>query len=75
MEHLQTMRRPISAVTLVSDGRGVYEADSPEAVIDLLRQGQGVFAIAVDRVWEDVENDLSKAKRGSGRRRVAAGGT
>ena len=69
------MRRPISAVTLVSDGRGVYEADSPEAVIDLLRQGQGVFAIAVDRVWEDVENDLSKAKRGSGRRRVAAGGT
>ena len=75
VEHLQTMRRPVAAVTLISDGRGVYEADSPEVVIDLLRQGQGVFAIAVDRVWEDVENALIKAKRGSGRRRVAAGGT
>jgi DNA-binding transcriptional MerR regulator len=75
VEHLRTMRRPVTAVTLVSDGRGVYEADSPEAVVDLVRQGQGVFAIAVDRVWEDVENALTKAKRGSGRRRVAAGGT
>jgi len=75
VEHLRTMRRPISSVTLVSDGRGVYEADSPEVVVDLLRKGQGVFAIAVDRVWEDVENSLSKAKRGTGRRRAAAGGT
>ena len=38
VEHLQTMRRPVAAVTLISDGRGVYEADSPEVVIDLLRQ-------------------------------------
>jgi DNA-binding transcriptional MerR regulator len=75
VEHLRTMRRPVAAVTLVSDGYGVYEADSPEAVVDLLRQGQGVFAIAVDRVWEDIENALTKAKRGSGRRRAAAGGT
>jgi DNA-binding transcriptional MerR regulator len=75
VEHLKTMRRPIAAVTLISDGRGVYEADSPEAVVDLLRQGQGVFAIALDRVWEDVENALTKAKRGSGRHRAAAGGT
>jgi hypothetical protein len=58
-----------------SGSQRLYEADSPEAVVDLLRQGQGVFAIAVDRVWEDVEKDLAKAKRGSGRRRVAAGGT
>jgi DNA-binding transcriptional MerR regulator len=75
VEHLQTMQRPVAAVTLISDGRGVYEADSPEAVVDLLRQGQGVFAIAVDRVWEDVENAVAKARRGSGKRRVAAGGT
>jgi DNA-binding transcriptional MerR regulator len=74
VEHLRTMRRPVSAVTLVSDGRGVYEAHSPEAVVDLLRQGQGVFAIAVDRVWEDVENALTKSQRGA-RRRAAAGGT
>ena len=74
VEHLSEMERPVTAVTLISDGRGVYEADSPEAVVDLLRQGQGVFAIALDRVWEDVENALTKAKRGSGKRRAAAGG-
>ena len=56
-------------VTLMSDGRGVYEAHSPEAVIDLLQKGQGVFAIALDQVWSDLEGTLSK------RRRAAAGGS
>ena len=56
VEHLRQMERPLAAVTLMSDGKGVYEAHSPEAVVDLLRQGQGVFAIAVDRVWDDVES-------------------
>jgi len=74
VEHLSRMDRPVAAVTLISDGRGVYEADSPEAVVDLLRQGQGVFAIALDRVWDDVESAVTKAKRGSGKRRAAAGG-
>ena len=73
--HLQSMDRPLAAVTLMSDGKGVYEAHSPQAVIDLLRKGQGVFAIAVDRVWEDIETALTKAKTGSARRRVAAGGS
>jgi DNA-binding transcriptional MerR regulator len=75
VEHLQSMERPIAGVTLMSDGRGVYEAHSPQAVVDLLRKGQGVFAIAVDRVWEDVESALTKTKTGSARRRVAAGGS
>jgi DNA-binding transcriptional MerR regulator len=74
VEHLQAMDRPVTEVTLMSDGRGVYEAHSPEAVIDLLRSGQGVFAIAVDRVWDDVANSLQKSKRG-GSRKAAAGGS
>jgi long-subunit acyl-CoA synthetase (AMP-forming) len=53
------MDEPVTGVTLMSDGHGVYEAHSPEAIVDLLRQGQGVFAIAVDRVWEDVETAVS----------------
>ena len=69
VEHLQSMKRPPHGVTLMSDGRGVYEAHSPEAVIDLLQKGQGVFAIALDRVWNDLEGTLSK------RRRAAAGGS
>ena len=73
VEHLQDMDRPVTEVTLMSDGRGVYEAHSPEAVVDLLRSGQGVFAIAVDRVWDDVEKSLPKAKAKSGRRAAAGG--
>ena len=72
VEHLRDMDRPLTEVTLMSDGRGVYEADSPEAVVDLLRSGQGVFAIALDRVWDDVESALAAPKA---RSRRAAGGS
>lgn len=72
--HLRSVNRPLAGVTLMSDGRNVYEAHSPEAVVDLLRQGQGVFAIAVDRAWEDVEGVLARRASGSTRRRAAAGG-
>jgi len=71
VRHVRTMDRPLSGLTLMSDGRGVYEVDSPEAVVDLLRTGQGVFAIAVDRVWNDLEARLSKPAR---RTRSASGG-
>jgi DNA-binding transcriptional MerR regulator len=70
VEHLRSMKRPPHGVTLMSDGRGVYEAHSPEAVIDLLQKGQGVFAIALDQVWNDLEGTISKQ-----RRRAAAGGS
>jgi DNA-binding transcriptional MerR regulator len=77
VEHLRDMDRPLTGVTLMSDGRGVYEAHSPEAVVDLLQSGQGVFAIAIDRVWSDVEKAVPKskaaAKAGTGRRRAAGG--
>jgi hypothetical protein len=56
----------------MSDGRGVYEAHSPEAVVDLLQRGQGVFAIALDKVWSDLEGRLAKPGR---KVRAAAGGS
>jgi DNA-binding transcriptional MerR regulator len=71
VEHLRSMDRPLAGVTLMSDGRAVYEADSPEAVVDLVRQGQGVFAIALDRVWDDMETAVAAPRS---RRKVAAGG-
>jgi len=77
VEHLRDMDRPLTGVTLMSDGRGVYEAHSPEAVVDLLQSGQGVFEIAIDRVWTDVEKAVPKsktaAKAGTTRRRAAGG--
>jgi hypothetical protein len=51
----------------------VYEAHSPEAVIDLLQQGQGVFAIAVDKVWDDLEERV--AAKPSRKARAASGGS
>jgi DNA-binding transcriptional MerR regulator len=72
VEHLGSLDRPLAGVTLMSDGAGVYEAHSPEAVVDLLRQGQGVFAIAIDRVAADVESAVAKG-RPPGRKAVAGG--
>jgi DNA-binding transcriptional MerR regulator len=73
VSHLRTMDRPPHGVTLMSDGRGVYEAHSPEAVVDLLKNGQGVFAISLDRVWSDVEDSIGKTRRRPSR--AAAGGS
>lgn len=49
----------LSTVTLMSDGVSVYEAVSDEEVIDLVRGGQGIFAIALGRVWHDLEGSLA----------------
>ena len=58
----------------MSDGAGIYEAHSPEAVVDLLKNGQGVFAISLDAVWNDLETDVDAAAV-PGPRRAAAGGS
>jgi DNA-binding transcriptional MerR regulator len=49
----------LAQITLMSDGASVYECTSTEEVIDLLAGGQGVFGIAVGRVWREVEGELS----------------
>jgi hypothetical protein len=47
--------------------------ESPDEVVDLLAKGQGVFAIAVDKVWTDLEGSLAKTARKK-TRGTAAGG-
>lgn len=49
----------LAGITLMSDGASVYECTSTEEVIDLLQGGQGVFGIAVGKVWREVEGELS----------------
>jgi DNA-binding transcriptional MerR regulator len=49
----------LAQVTLMSDGVTVYECTSADEVVDLLQGGQGVFGIALGRVWREVEGDLS----------------
>lgn len=49
----------LARMTLMSDGATIYECRSEDEVIDLVRGGQGVFGIAVGRVWQEVEGSLS----------------
>src|SRR5207237_10159282 len=63
VEYLQNSKTPATGVTLMSDGNRIYAMDSPEAVVDLLSKGQGVFAIAVDKVATDLEGSLSKSSK------------
>jgi hypothetical protein len=44
----------------MSDGVSVYECTSPDEVVDLLQGGQGVFGIALGRVWQEVEGSLAE---------------
>ncbi len=50
----------LSKITLMSDGASVYECTSADEVIDLVQGGQGVFGIAVGRVWREVEGTLAQ---------------
>ncbi|MDR2254601.1 MAG: MerR family transcriptional regulator [Arthrobacter sp.] len=50
----------LAQITLMSDGASVYECTSADEVIDLVQGGQGVFGIAVGRVWREVEASISE---------------
>ncbi|MBD8062426.1 MerR family transcriptional regulator [Actinomycetaceae bacterium Sa1BUA1] len=50
----------LAGITLMSDGASVYECTSADEVIDLVQGGQGVFGIAVGRVWREVEGSLAE---------------
>jgi DNA-binding transcriptional MerR regulator len=59
-EHL---KKSPHGLTLMSDGTRIYAFESPDEVFDLLQKGQGVFGIAVDKVWSDLEGSVKKATR------------
>ena len=50
----------LSRITLMSDGATVYECTSPGEIVDLLAGGQGVFGIALGKVWREVEGELAE---------------
>src|SRR6266508_3820889 len=51
--------KPLTDITLMSDGERIYACHSGEEVIDVLSHGQAVFGIAVGRVWADTEGELA----------------
>ncbi|NNC41634.1 MAG: MerR family transcriptional regulator [Acidimicrobiia bacterium] len=48
----------LSDVTLLSDGNTIFAAKSPSEVVDVLRRGQGVFAITVGPVQEKLAGQI-----------------
>ncbi len=50
----------LAGVTILSDGVSVFECTSEHEVFDLLRGGQGMFAIAIDGVVRDIEGTLTE---------------
>jgi DNA-binding transcriptional MerR regulator len=63
----------LAQITLMSDGASVYACTSPDEVVDLLQGGQGVFGIALGRVWQEVEGSLAELPPDAGEDATPAG--
>ncbi|WP_317981938.1 MerR family transcriptional regulator [Nesterenkonia ebinurensis] len=75
IEHLRERGvEDLAEITLMSDGASVYECTSTDEVIDLVQGGQGVFGIAVGRVWREVEGSLAELPRERTQEQVAVAG-
>jgi len=73
VEHLRERGvEDLSRITLMSDGASVYECTSDDQVIDLVQGGQGVFGIALGKVWRELEGSLSQLPSDRGEAIAAA---
>jgi DNA-binding transcriptional MerR regulator len=59
IEHVQDRGLSLRHLTPASDGETVYAADDARDVIDLLKSGQGVFAIAVEPLYAEMETEVT----------------
>lgn len=74
VEHLRARGvEDLAGITLMSDGASVYECTSAAEVIDLVQAGQGVFGIAIGRVWRELEVSLSELPGENTAQEVAQG--
>jgi DNA-binding transcriptional MerR regulator len=59
IEELRRRGQSVAEVTLVSDGTSVFAVDDNQQLIDLLQRGQGVFAIALGPVVEELKGEVT----------------
>lgn len=59
IDEIRDRGRSPADVTLVSDGSSVFMVDDNAQVIDLLQRGQGVFAIALGPVVEELRGEVT----------------
>lgn len=59
VDELRGRGQSIAEATLISDGTSVYALDDEAQVLDLLRSGQGVFALALDPVVDELRGEVA----------------
>ncbi|HEX9774803.1 MAG TPA: MerR family transcriptional regulator [Actinomycetota bacterium] len=57
------LRQPLEDAVMLSDGKTVYASASPGELIDLLRGGQAVFAIAVGEVYKEIQGTIAEFRK------------
>ena len=58
------LKIPLEQVlTLASDGKTVFAATNPDEIMDILNRGQGVFAIAVDRIHSELQGTIAEFRK------------
>lgn len=60
IEYVRARNLDLTAVTLMSDGETVYALDDAQQIVDLIQRGQGVFAIAVEPLYAQLESEVTK---------------
>jgi DNA-binding transcriptional MerR regulator len=59
VEYVRERGLDLRRVTLMSDGNTVYAADDNREIIDILNRGQGVFAIAIEPLYDELEAEVA----------------
>jgi DNA-binding transcriptional MerR regulator len=59
VDELRVRGQSLADATLVSDGTSVFTVDDDAQVLDLVRRGQGVFAIALDPVVTELRGEVA----------------
>lgn len=59
IEFVRARKLDLTSVTLLSDGETVYAADNTQQIVDLIQRGQGVFAIAVEPLYAELEAEIT----------------
>jgi DNA-binding transcriptional MerR regulator len=65
LDELARLGRVLAEVTLASDGRTVYAMDDDRELLDLLKRGQGVFAIALEPLVDELRGEISLLPAGA----------
>ncbi|MEX0869209.1 MAG: MerR family transcriptional regulator [Nitriliruptoraceae bacterium] len=59
VDELRARGQSIAETTLISDGLSVYAVSDDVQVLDLLHRGQGVFAIALEPVIDELRGEVA----------------